>query len=395
MHKLIKLCLFVSVIVSLYYASATLSQTKKKKSKKEKDNKVKLSKTNVADRGLISEQIKLSDIVENHAKYCETEKTTRNFNTGNVLGYVTPWNSHGYDVAKTFAKFSMVSPVWLQIRRKAKGKYQVTGTHDIDKGWVKDVRKTNPDAQILPRVLFDQWTISDYKSLFNSETEIEAMAAEMVNVLMNNNMDGAVIELWMQKPAQKSNEIIHVMSHMSGAFRDRDLTIVFVIPPPNNLESEAASTSISRKHFEKLVPLVDAFSLMTYDYSVGLGKTGPNAPIEWMEKCVKKLDPEAKYRAKILLGLNFYGYGYTTGGTEPILGSQFVKTLQEFPSKMIWDKESKEHFVAQDLPNNQQAIIAYPTLLSISSRVELAKKLGTGLAIWELGQGLDFFYDLL
>jgi hypothetical protein len=32
-----------------------------------------------------------------------------------VLGYVTPWNAHGYDVAKSWGgKFSLVAPVWLQ-----------------------------------------------------------------------------------------------------------------------------------------------------------------------------------------------------------------------------------------------------------------------------------------
>lgn len=34
-----------------------------------------------------------------------------------VLAYVTPWNSHGYDVAVKFrSKFDIISPVWFQIR---------------------------------------------------------------------------------------------------------------------------------------------------------------------------------------------------------------------------------------------------------------------------------------
>lgn len=45
------------------------------------------------------------------------------------------WNNHGYDVAKIFSqKFSFVSPVWLQIKRRKGGTFFVQGDHDIDQG---------------------------------------------------------------------------------------------------------------------------------------------------------------------------------------------------------------------------------------------------------------------
>lgn len=37
----------------------------------------------------------------------------------------------------------MISPVWLQILRKGDMDYELTGTHDVDVAWMKNVRSRN------------------------------------------------------------------------------------------------------------------------------------------------------------------------------------------------------------------------------------------------------------
>jgi chitinase domain-containing protein 1 len=37
----------------------------------------------------------------------------------------------------------------------------------------------------------------------------------------------------------------------------------------------------------------------------------------------------------------------------------------------------------------------FPTPASLAARVALAREWGVGLSIWELGQGMEAFFDLL
>ena len=133
-----------------------------------------------------------------------------------MLGYVTPWNGKGYDVADVFSpKFDFVSPVWLQIKPE-NGKYAMHGMHDIDKGWVSRVRQSRGSGKntlVLPRVLFDGWSGQDYSELFSRAKAVPAAVKTIVKEItvselnryplhstasQKKKLDGVVLEVWSQ-----------------------------------------------------------------------------------------------------------------------------------------------------------------------------------------------------
>ncbi len=116
------------------------------------------------------------------------------------------------------------------------------------------------------------------------------------------------------------------------------------------------------------------------------------------------LDP--KKTRKILMGIPFYGYRYPQSGgstqqqqqgPEAIIGRQLIEALQANPSAgMEYHSDSGEHSITLRPPTSGKSErIFYPTLHFLQQRLELAKELGIGVSIWEIGQGMDFFYDLL
>jgi len=382
----------------------TLSKSNPKKAKKDSSPSSSHSSSSpsspeeipsVFDRDIVKEKFIIKDHVTHHTSYCKSCAKKRRFTSGAALAYVTPWNNRGYDVAKELArKFTHVSPVWLQLKFVKNLHLEVTGTHDVDAGWIRTLKKKNKSLKVAPRLLLDGWSGRDYERVFASEDAMQSVANTIVRFLETSEndelFDGVVLETsWLS--AEQREDLLHLLIHVGDRVRGAGKEFLLVVPPAS---PEGVASTFGAHEFRILRDSVDFFSLMTYDYPL---RPGPNAPIDWVRKCVEAIVPNDEVeedlarRRQLLVGLNFYGYKYGQAGADAILGSQLMEKLAgEEKYRVSWNKHAMEHKFS-----SKGEEIYFPSLYSINKRLEMFKELKTGLSIWEIGQGLNYFYDLL
>lgn len=366
------------------------------------------SSFDVHRRGLVKPNVSFREILTEHDKVSDNV-SSRHY-TYPVLAYITPWNSKGYDLAKRFiSKFTHLSPVWYDLKSQGSG-LVLEGRHHADGRWISELRMKG-NSKVVPRVVLEAFPreLLRKKKLRNKAINL------IVTECREMEYDGIVLESWSRWAAygilhdpEVRNMALQFIKQLGDALHSEStsgdskqhLELIYVIGPPNS--ERLQEHDFGPEDLQTLSDAVDSFSLMTYDFS-GSQQPGPNAPLKWIHSTLNLLlsssgNGARKLNPKILLGINFYGNDYLLSegaGGGAITGRDYLSLLEKHRPELQWEKISGEHFFFYSESNRIKHGVFYPTLMSISLRLAEAQAWGTGISIWEIGQGLDYFLDLL
>ncbi|VDM52778.1 unnamed protein product [Angiostrongylus costaricensis] len=265
--------------------------------------------------------------------------------------------------------------------------------HENLEEWMEEVRKNNSYVKIVPRVLFDDWSPDHINQFIQHEAWMNRCLGDLINLLTRSNFDGAVIEFWskvmIHTRGEAVNLLVEMMNSWGSTFHKRNMQFILAVGPALNPKNQITKM-LTTSHLYALAENVDYIQMMTYDFP----STSPSgvAPYDWVEQNVKSLLDRAPpdLAIHLMLGLNHYGYEYTSDGMQAINFDQYLKKLRQADNKLEWDANAKEHVLV-----TFDSKIYYPSLTSVEMRLNIARKYGVGVGIWDFGQGLNYFTQLL
>ncbi|CAP26856.1 Protein CBG06565 [Caenorhabditis briggsae] len=324
-----------------------------------------------------------------------------------TLAFVTQWNPRGFLLAKKRANhLDFVSNVWFNVA-PAFGLEQmenvvIRGENDINRDFIRTLRKSNPDIKIVPRFFFTKFGDETADYFVKKETLVQKTAQKIANLCHRHGFDGVVIdgiETFVHSLRESKMETIEMFMQIGNVIRRNELIAILSIPALAGAEDygekkQKNTSPLTQEECSQLTNSYDFVQLWTY--TDGITSIRHHINDQYLLANLQLF----RFSTKIFLGMNFYGLQYNLkeyrAGPrlrpwETITSKQFLEVLKLEDSVLTWNEKNKEHELVSE---SQNTFILFPSLTTLEYRLALAKEHNVGVAFWDYGQGLDYFTNL-
>lgn len=348
-----------------------------------------------------------------------TNIDTRSSNV-ETLAYVTYWGESGYaNAGKFWHKFNYIAGAWHEftIQKDRLNNLNFTiATYELQ-SFMSNATEYGIKSPIFPQFeIRKEVEIGVYREFLKNETIANTFGDAIYEKLMQYNFTGCVLNMikggtgilkqYMQDYLEYRKLQIIMVDRIVKHLALKSIKTMVVIPEAKY----DAKPDFDSDEFMYLFKDVYRFILTTNDYFKAT--PGPNSPILWVRKNVNYLISKAsmngtslnsqtydQYKKKIMFTAPLFGREFNL--TSPrenkyenrdIIGTDFIEIIQDRNPNLTWVDQAAE--LKMDYTVDSWRLIAYyPIQESINRRIQLAKRLGTGVMFWELNQGLPYDFD--
>lgn len=338
-----------------------------------------------------------------------------------TLAYVTPWNEDGYNVAiQYWHKFDYIVGAWyeLQVKKSALDIVNFTITGQVDQNFIANVTEKGIRSAVFPQFELARTDISSYQAFIMNETFASSVADAIFGRLSLYNMTGCVLNILrpgvniLKQSMYRYSEYLRLQVIMINKIVKQlaryNIKSILVIPETKHDQRPDFNT----QDFLHLFWNVHRFIITTNDFSKNT--PGPSSPLSWIRKNINYIISKApthdiqidsqsytQFKKKLMFTISLFGYEYipssdqnTKYQTQVIDGSKFIDIIRSYSPVLSWI-DSQAELKIEYIEHSKHIISYYNIQESIIIRLQLANRLGTGIMLWELGQGLPYHYQYL
>jgi len=269
---------------------------------------------------------------------------------------------------------SEVNYVWY----KLVGNGRITGTN-TSPGFVKELQAMN--VRVVPAIQNSGFNPDYVSAVIIDESARRQHIADLVAIVEKEGFDGIDIDYESLHAADRDNFSLFIEGLAQALHEKNKLLSVTVHAKTSD---EASWEGPNAQDWRRLGGAADLFKIMVYDYTSGVGNSGPVAPIAWANDVLSyaetRVPPEKTY-----LGIPFYGYDYGSLKNQGVTWTGVQSLLQKY-SAVVQRDENNEPFFTYELGGMHtvfynDALATETKILSIYSVHPKIK----GVSIWVLG----------
>ena len=221
-------------------------------------------------------------------------------------------------------------------------------------------------------------------AILASASSRRAHIAKLVNLCVSRGFDGIDMD-WESMKAADRGRFTSFMQQLAAALHGRHKLLSIAVYPK---VSEPGSYDAQRaQDYAKLGAAVDEFKVMTYAFSGGWSKPGPQMPLYWAKQVLAFARSKVPAR-KVYMGMPFFGFDWKGSSAKYVLWKNVHAAQAKYGGSLSRDTDSRDAILKYADGSGGAHVVYFQDRYAVKAKTAWMKTKQpqiAGMAIWVMG----------